>query len=93
MRVKMRLLWAGWRNRPAQTIPSAPGSQSARPGGGRWICRHVGPVDDGDEVRGVVEVQVVGDEAAGLLFGDSLDDGVAAGMMRISPLSKMWGAW
>src|ERR1019366_5941931 len=40
---------------------------------------HVGAGDDGDEIGGIVEVEIVGNEAPGFLFGEALDDGMAAG--------------
>jgi len=43
------------------------------------FAAHVGAGDDGDQVGGIVEIQIVGDEAAGVLIGQALDDGVASG--------------
>ena len=45
----------------------------------RALAAHVGAGDDGDEVGGIVEVEIVGDEASGFLFGEALDHGMASG--------------
>ena len=43
------------------------------------LAAHVGSGDDGDQVGIGIEVKVVGDEAAGVLLFEALDDGMAAG--------------
>ena len=43
------------------------------------LAAHVGAGDDGDQIGGIVEIEIVGDEAAGFLFGEAFDDGMASG--------------
>src|ERR1019366_6531485 len=43
------------------------------------LAAHVGAGDDGDEVGGIVEVEIDGDESSGFLFGETLDHRMAAG--------------
>ena len=43
------------------------------------LAAHVGAGDDGDQIGGIVEVKIVGDEASGFLLGEALDDGMASG--------------
>ena len=43
------------------------------------FAAHVGPGDDGDQAGGGVEVEIVGDEAAGIVLRQALDHRMAAG--------------
>ena len=56
------------------------------------FAAHVGAGDDGDEFGFGVEIEIVGDEALGVLFGEFFDDGMAAAATtRISPDSSKRG--